>query len=255
MKKTILTIAISLFLFSCILAMYSGETETFDFGFEIVNCSIVNNTYNLDGLNLTWNNTEAIVSTDINFFPDNFTISCWVLKQGEVVESSSGSSGTWKGNQGISIKKGYTNYFSKNQVFKFKLKEEHKLTLQEITKNSVSLKIQSEPFYVNLSIGDELILDLEKDNYYDLRIVLLDIINGKAKIFLEEVNIKIEEDEPNNVTNIINVTKDEIPTEDGTDYTLVFLLVGSIFIIILIFLWIIIRDIKKEGFVNKTINR
>ena len=79
-------------------AMYAGESKTFDLEHEIVNCSIIGNTYNLEGLDLTWEDTNFTISTVVNYKPDNFMISCWVIKYKEEivvsVSSSSGSSGS-----------------------------------------------------------------------------------------------------------------------------------------------------------------
>lgn len=86
-------------------AMYSGENETFDMGFEIINCSIINNSFDLDGLNWIIDNTSipiltnktykpntfttnVTISTVINYKPDNFSISCWVWKYGEEVKKN-----------------------------------------------------------------------------------------------------------------------------------------------------------------------
>ena len=74
--------------------MYAGESKTFDLEYEIVNCSIINNNYSLEGLNLTWNNTNATISTVVNYKPDNLTLSCWVIKYNEVIQSSGSSSGS-----------------------------------------------------------------------------------------------------------------------------------------------------------------
>jgi len=102
MNKQILIIMFGIVLISLVSAMYAGNTETFDFGYEIVNCSIINNTYNLEGLNLAWNNTNATVSTVVNYKPENFIISCWVIKYGEVEEYRSSGGGSSRGTTTIS---------------------------------------------------------------------------------------------------------------------------------------------------------
>ena len=88
MKTQTIAIVLGIVLISLASAMYSGESKTFDFEFEIVNCSITENTYDLEGLTLTWNNTNVTISTVVNYKPDNFTISCWVTKYGKVEERS-----------------------------------------------------------------------------------------------------------------------------------------------------------------------
>ncbi len=88
--KAITTMMFGIILLSFVSAfdynLTAGETFTQDLGFEIMNCSITNNHSNLDGLNLSWQDTNLTISTVINYKPDNFTIDCWVMKYGEVEE-------------------------------------------------------------------------------------------------------------------------------------------------------------------------
>lgn len=81
----VLIIAIGL-----VSSTYAGETYTNDFNYEIINCSIENNSSNLIGLNLTWNGSIATIETQINYYPDNFTLSCWVNQSYEVKKVSRG---------------------------------------------------------------------------------------------------------------------------------------------------------------------
>ncbi len=98
MNRMTLAIGVSILLGVLTLAvasaMYAGESKTFDFDFEIVNCSIINNSSNLNGLNLSWYNTNVTISTVVNYKPDNLTISCWVIKGEEVVEEHRRSGGS-----------------------------------------------------------------------------------------------------------------------------------------------------------------
>ena len=94
MNKQIITILTIISLITIVSATYySGDTIKIPTGFEIVNCSITNNTYNLTGLNLNWSGENIIVSTVPNYKSDNFTISCWVIKGKNVVEKHYSSGG------------------------------------------------------------------------------------------------------------------------------------------------------------------
>ena len=78
-------------------AMYSGETYHKDLQSEIENlqsfeCNLTAENYNLDGANFTTNETGYILSLDLNFKPDNLTISC-LLNGKKWVEDNVGSSG------------------------------------------------------------------------------------------------------------------------------------------------------------------
>jgi len=63
--------------------IYAGENLTIKSEFEIVDCEIINNLYNLDGLNLSWSDYEIFISTETNYKPDNFSVYCNVIKYQE----------------------------------------------------------------------------------------------------------------------------------------------------------------------------
>ena len=84
---TILTIILSITLVSAI-SFYSGETIEIPLEYEIVNCSVTNSTYDLEGLNLSWHDSNIVISTSLYYKSDVLTISCWVIKGSEVVKIS-----------------------------------------------------------------------------------------------------------------------------------------------------------------------
>ena len=93
--KTIIILTICLISLVSAQTIYSGETHYFDLTNQIENlqtvqCEIINNNSNLDGLNLTVSNTGYTISTLQNFKPDTFLVSC-LLNGYKTVRSSSGS--------------------------------------------------------------------------------------------------------------------------------------------------------------------
>ena len=99
MKKQIITSILGLALMIGIISLVSAEThyvgDTFEIptDFEIVNCSVTNSTYGIDGLDLNWSGKNIIISTSPYSYPDNFSISCWVIKGRDVVEKHYSSGG------------------------------------------------------------------------------------------------------------------------------------------------------------------
>jgi hypothetical protein len=85
-SQIILLLGILLLGVGVVSAMYSGETYEHTFDGEVINCSIINNTFNLDGLTLNWTGSKAIIETKVNYYPDNFTLSCWINQSIEVAE-------------------------------------------------------------------------------------------------------------------------------------------------------------------------
>lgn len=92
--KQILLITIILSI-GIVSSIYAGETVEIPLEFEIINCSVISSTYDLEGLNLSWYGKNITLTTSPYYQPDNLTISCWIIKCGEIVEehySSGGSS-------------------------------------------------------------------------------------------------------------------------------------------------------------------
>lgn len=79
-------------------AMYAGETISFETELtEPIYYHVVGNQSDLEGLNVSFNNSNITISTVINFKPDNFTLIFFNNITSEVekiVYRSSGSSGT-----------------------------------------------------------------------------------------------------------------------------------------------------------------
>lgn len=102
MKQGILiTIMFGIVLLSFVSAidynLIAGGSITIPLSYHIVNCSIENNSSNLDGLNLFWYGKNVTISTVINYKPDTFTLSCGVIKFGEFVEEEiTPSVGGWR---------------------------------------------------------------------------------------------------------------------------------------------------------------
>lgn len=90
MNKTIMAVFLGMFLLALGSAMYAGDTYEHNFNYPIINCSILNNINNLDGLNLSWNNSIAKIDTQLGYAPDSFTLNCWINESVEVKVSSSG---------------------------------------------------------------------------------------------------------------------------------------------------------------------
>ena len=78
MKNIITTIIVLLTILSFCTAMYAGESFTKTFDKEIINCSIENNSFNLDGLDLKVIGNKVLITTQFNYQPDNFTLICWL---------------------------------------------------------------------------------------------------------------------------------------------------------------------------------
>jgi len=97
-KQTIIMLGICLLSLTLVQAMYSGEIFYADLTNEIQNlqtveCEIINNNSNLEGLNFTFNNTGYVIDLVVNYKPDNFTVLC-LLNGYKIIEELRGSGGS-----------------------------------------------------------------------------------------------------------------------------------------------------------------
>ena len=83
-----LSIIITGFMIPSAWAMYGGESEVIEFGFETENCTIVPN--ETEGINFTFSNNQVVVEPAINFI-GSFDITCYDWLTKEVQTQTSGS--------------------------------------------------------------------------------------------------------------------------------------------------------------------
>ena len=69
--------------------------------------------------------------------------------------------------------------------------DEHKILIDSVDENSVSIIIRSKIIRLDLLIGETKNVDLDEDGYYDLRIKLRGIYNEDVRLFIKEIDEKI----------------------------------------------------------------
>ncbi|MBT4166430.1 hypothetical protein HOE04_05310 [archaeon] len=69
--------------------------------------------------------------------------------------------------------------------------DEHKILIDSVDENSVSIIIRSKIIRLDLLIGETKNVDLDEDGYYDLRIKLRGIDNEDVRLFIKEIDEKI----------------------------------------------------------------
>ncbi len=82
-----------------------------------------------------------------------------------------------------------------DKEIKFNLgEEEHTLTVNSVSANSVSITIMSTPMSATLSIGEIRKFDFEGDKVYDLAVTLNNIVDEEAEIYLKKISEVCVED-------------------------------------------------------------
>ncbi len=87
MKKQITTITLGILMIASAMAMYAGESYSFETNFTNPVYTVTGNTYNLTGLDVTFENKNITISTVPNYKPDNFTIIVFDNITNEVIKT------------------------------------------------------------------------------------------------------------------------------------------------------------------------
>jgi len=74
MRKTIITITLGILMLATVMAMYSGESMSFETNLTNPVYTVTGNNSNLEGMDVTFENEEITISLDPCMAPDNFTM-------------------------------------------------------------------------------------------------------------------------------------------------------------------------------------
>lgn len=94
MKKTITTIMLGILMLSGALAMYAGDSMTFETNFTNPVYVVHGNQSNLEGLNIIFENNNITISTALNYKPDNFSITIFDNTTKEIIKEINIGGGT-----------------------------------------------------------------------------------------------------------------------------------------------------------------
>jgi len=91
------------------------------------------------------------------------------------------------------LENGYVKTLKKNWKIKFQINNEfHELKLSEIYDNLVQIIVSSNPITFNLTKDETQKLDLNEDGFYDILVLLEDVSDIKADIFIKKINQEIK---------------------------------------------------------------
>ena len=153
-----------------VFAMIAGTNYTVEFGGMVSECYILNNEFDLEGLNFTMFENKVIISTEPNYKPDNFTISC--LVEGTMEEQEQHYSG---GSSGGSYYNKPKEKVNETDLINDLRKE---VLLKELLERQQSEQIEPKVDEVISEIPDEnnLIVTDEKKSYMGWIIVIVVIV-------------------------------------------------------------------------------
>ena len=146
MKKTILSLAMGIILLASLglaSAIYAGESYSFQ-SEEFEYYTVIGNSSNLNGMNVTWENGNTTISFVLNFAPDNFTIVLFNQEEKIItkyVHSGGGGSIRYVENKTIvEVPKYIIEYVDRN------------ITIEKESPSTIQI-IKEIPFYVYFAIA------------------------------------------------------------------------------------------------------
>lgn len=93
MKKLSITL-LGIFMLAGVMAMYGGDTYTFETNLSNPVYIVSGNSSNLDGLNITFDSGNITISPAINYKPDSFVLTFFDNTTREIIETIYVGSGT-----------------------------------------------------------------------------------------------------------------------------------------------------------------
>ena len=87
------------------------------------------------------------------------------------------------------IKQGVIQQIKEKSKIKFTTKnQEHELILNSLNTNKVDITIQSNPINLTLYLNQPRKINIDNNEFYDLELLLLSIVNNEANIYIKEIN-------------------------------------------------------------------
>ena len=127
-----------------------------------------------------------------------------------------GSAYTWTNTYSLSgeqFKAGYTREIKVKNRIKVKVGSiYHHIGVKELTANTATIEIASEPVEVKLNVGEDAKVDVNNDSIYDIYVKLLGIVSNQANVFVQEISEAVPEGEQEPVE-----TTGEIITEEESE--------------------------------------
>jgi len=220
-----------------------------------------------DGSNYLLTTFANDTSGNINVTNRTFSIDTSVPSSPPSSSGGGGGSSTpsfWSNTYVVSdedFEKGYVKELSKKQRVKISVGgETHHVGVVEISKTTATINITSDPIQIILNIGQDVKLDVLNDNFYDIYVLLNDIVNEKANLTIKSIHEEIPEgkgiiDTTGEIVDGEDVVGEEVEEKKKASKSLIF---GIILIVIIAlfyfrkYLWN--KELKKRRKVLRRLN-
>lgn len=219
-----------------------------------------NHTFSLTGLSASttynYNITSCDRANNCNFSNGTFATLDVTVNNEEVNLGGGGGGGgssTYTATQ-QEVNNGYSKRLSHGDKIKFtNQNQEHTLTMTSVRTTYAGITIQSDPVYLNLSIGESAKVNTTSPDYYDLIVKLEDISSLRANITLKSTYEIIPSSNPKleatgNTQENITGSEETKPSEDSILPNKIFigLVVLMIIIIVIIANYTLYKKVKDD---------
>ena len=125
------------------------------------------------------------------------------------------------------IEEGYTKMLGAKTRVKFKLNSEnHHVGVVSLTDSKATIEIASDPVKVVLAIGEDAKVDLDKDGFYDLHVILNSISDGEADLTIQKIHEEVSPESSGSVSTSGEIANSgELPAGSKKNLSGIFILV------------------------------
>lgn len=129
--------------------------------------------------------------------------------------------------------------------------EKHSLVVKDVSKDSATIVISSEPITMTLKVNETKKVDLDTNGFYDLEVSLKEIKGYFAKIGLKTINEKIIGEEIHETKETVSENGTAAIEEDKKEVNLFLIFASAVIVIILIICLIIFSRLGKKRKLRK----
>lgn len=145
MKKQITIITLGIIMIAGVMAMYAGDTISFQTNLTNPVYTVTGNTSSLEGLNITFENGNVSITPQLNYKPDNFTLIFLDNITNEVIKTISVGGGNSK--RIVYVDKNVTVYIPQY------INTTKEVEVEKIVDNTTVLETGYELWHILLGLG------------------------------------------------------------------------------------------------------
>lgn len=147
MKKQITIIILGIIMLAGVMAMYAGDTISFETNFTNPVYTVTGNISSLEGLNVTFENGNISISPALNYKPDNFTLIFFDNITNEIIKEVNVGRGSSPSRRTVYVDKNITIYIPQY------INTTEEIEVEKIVDNTTVIETGYELWHILLGLG------------------------------------------------------------------------------------------------------